>query len=98
MKKICKKEIKKSLELIEFRVEKVITRKGDKLYVTRKDYNVLLTVGLIKKTVSISKSFPELKTSWERVKVELDLSNYATKSDLKNTASVDTSKLLKRLI
>ena len=50
MKKICKKEIKKSLELIEFRVEKVITRKGDKLYVTQKDYNVLLTVGLIKKT------------------------------------------------
>ena len=48
--KICKKEIKKSLELIEFIVEKVITRKGDKLYVTRKDYNVLLTVGLIKKT------------------------------------------------
>ena len=51
-----------------------------------------------KDIVSISKSFPELKTSWERVKVELDLSNYATKSDLKNTASVDTSKLLKRLI
>ena len=30
-KKICKKEIKKGLELIDVRVEKVITRKGDKL-------------------------------------------------------------------
>ena len=67
-------------------------------YMLHGDYNVLLTVGLIKKDiVSISKSFPELKTSWERVKVELDLSNYATKSDLKNTASVDTSKFAKKV-
>ena len=38
---------------------------------------VLLTVGLIKKTY-----FPESKLSMERVKVELDLSNYATPVDL----------------
>ena len=37
---------------------------------------VLLTVGLIKKTVYFSK----LKSSGGRVKVELDLSNYATKA------------------
>ena len=28
--------------------------------------------------------FPELKSLGDRVKVELDLSNYATKADLKN--------------
>ena len=31
---------------------------------------------------------PEPKSSGERVKVELDLSNYATKSDLKNATGV----------
>ena len=40
----------------------------------------------------------ELKYSRERVKVELDLFSYATKSDLKNATGVDTSNLLKRLI
>ena len=33
--------------------------------------------------------------SW--VKVELDLSNYATKADLKNTIDIDTSKLAKKV-
>ena len=36
--------------------------------------------------------FPEPKLSEGRVKVELDLSNYATKVDLKNATDVDTSK------
>ena len=31
------------------------------------------------------------------MKVELDLSNYATKSNLKNKTSVDTSKLAKKI-
>ena len=31
------------------------------------------------------------------MKVELDLSNYATKTDLKNAAGVDTSKLAKKV-
>ena len=30
--------------------------------------------------------------------VELDLSNYVTKSDLKNTAGIDTSIVAKKLI
>ena len=42
--------------------------------------------------------FPELKSSRERIKVELDLSNYATKADLKNATGVDTSKFAKKLI
>ena len=36
IKKNCKKQIKKSLNL---RFEKIIKRKGNKLYVTWKDYN-----------------------------------------------------------
>ena len=43
MKKNCKKLVKK------FRIENVLKRKGDKLYVKWKGYNNLLIVGLIKK-------------------------------------------------
>ena len=40
----------------------------------------------------MSEYFPGPKSSWGKVKVELDLSNYTTKADLKNAAGVDTSK------
>ena len=40
----------------------------------------------------MSKYFPEPKSSRGRVIVDLDLSNYATKADLKNATGVDTSK------
>ena len=43
----------------------------------------------------MSEYFPEPKSSGGRVKVELDLSNYATKADLKNATGVDKSKLAK---
>ena len=46
----------------------------------------------------MSEYFPKPKFSGGRVKVELDLSNYATKADLKNITGVDTSKLAKSLI
>ena len=46
----------------------------------------------------MSEYFPEPKSSAGRLKVELDLSNYATKWNLKNATGVDTSKFLKRLI
>ena len=42
----CKKTNQK-----EFRVQKVIKRKSDKLYVNGKAIMILLTVGLMKKTV-----------------------------------------------
>ena len=38
----------------------------------------------------MSKYFPEPKSSARRVKVELDLPNYAAKADLKNSTGVDT--------
>ena len=40
----------------------------------------------------MSEYFLEPKSSRGQVKVELDLSNYATKSNSKNEAGVDTSK------
>ena len=40
----------------------------------------------------MSEYFPKPKSSGGRVKVELDLSNYATKSDFKNATGVDTPK------
>ena len=40
----------------------------------------------------MSEYFPEPKFSAGRVKVELDLSNYAAKAALKNGAGADTSK------
>ena len=45
----------------------------------------------------MSEYFPELKSFGRRVKVELDLSNYATKADLKNAACVDTSNFAKKV-
>ena len=44
----------------------------------------------------MSEYFPEPKSSGGSVKVELDLSNYATKADLKNATGVDTSDFSKK--
>ena len=41
--------------------------------------------------------FPEPKSLEDRVKVELDLSNYAIKAELKNATGVDTSKFAKKI-
>ena len=43
----------------------------------------------------MSEYFQEPKSEGGRVKFELDLSNYATKSDLKTVTGVDTSKFAK---
>ena len=45
----------------------------------------------------MSEYFPEPKSSGGSVKVELDLSNYATKADLKNATGVDTSRFTKKV-
>ena len=45
----------------------------------------------------MSEYFPEPNSSRGRVKVELDWSYYATKSDLKNETGVDTSKFAKKV-
>ena len=77
--KSCKKLVKK---------KKVLKRKGHKFYVKQKDIVVVLIVGLIK----ISQYFPKLfKRFGGNINVKTDLSNYATKTDLKNVTHVDTS-------
>ena len=45
----------------------------------------------------MSEYFPEPKSLAGKVKVELDLSDHATKADLKNEAGVDTSKFAKKV-
>ena len=45
----------------------------------------------------MSEYFPEPKTLGGKVKVELDLSNYAAKADLKNAIVVDASKFGKKV-
>ena len=45
----------------------------------------------------MSEYFPEPKLVGEKVKVELDLSNYATKTDLKNATGTDTSSFGKKV-
>ena len=37
--------------------------------------------------------FPKPPRDCENIKIEIDLSNYATKDDIKNTTHVDTSNL-----
>ena len=45
----------------------------------------------------MSEYFPEVKHLGGRLKFELDMSNYATKTDLKNATSVDTSSFAKQI-
>ena len=58
---------------------------------------VYLTVRLIKKTKRKWVNILQNQNPEGKVKVEWDLSNYATQADLKNTSGLDTSKLVKRL-
>ena len=45
----------------------------------------------------MSEYFPEPKSFGGRVKVELDLSNYATNTDLENATGVDTLSFAKNI-
>ena len=79
-KKNCKRKKRKK----EFRVKKVIHRKGDKLYVKWKGYDSWFNSWIDKKDiVQMSGYFPVPKSSRRRIKGELYLSNYATKAVLK---------------
>ena len=56
---------------------------------------ILLIVGLIKKTLyNMSQYFPKpYRNFGGNIALKVDLSNYATKTDLKNATGVDTSEL-----
>ena len=82
MKKNCKKQIKKNSE------RKVINCMSN-----GKDMTTRLIVGLIKKPcIKTSQNFPKpFRNFGENFNVKVDLSNYATKIDLKNITHLDAS-------
>ena len=56
-----------------------------------------LIVGLIKKILLYKNDFfPPYSCIKNKIKAQLDLSNYATKSDFKNATGVDTSQFAKK--
>ena len=84
----------------EFRIEKVIRRNGNKVYVNWKGYDnsfnswidkASLVQRTSKRSYKMSKYFPPYNNSSNNIKVELDLSNYATKDNVKNITHVDVS-------
>ena len=90
------KELQKTNQ--EFRKEKVIKKKGNKLYVNGKVIIIYLIAGLIKKILhKMSQYFPKPYNHFGgNVKAELDLSNYATKTDVKGATGIDMSRLALR--
>ena len=73
----------------EFRIEKGISRKDGKLYVNVKDKIIMFNSLIDKKDiVERSECFPKRNSLGANIKVELDLSNYATKTKLKNATAV----------
>ena len=83
MESFYEKELQKSNQK-EFRIEKVIKRKGNRLYVKWKGYNNSFNSwSQKKKSYKMSQYFPPYRSSGGDIDVELDLSNYATKTDLK---------------
>ena len=81
----------------EFRAPKLTKRKSDKLNVKWKGYNSSFNSWIDKTDIiKMSEHFPEPNSSGGRAKVQFDLSNYATKADLKNATGVHTSKFAKK--
>ena len=84
----------------EFRIEKVIKRKGDKLYVKWKGYDNSFNSWIDKKDlvwfyrIKLSEYFPKpFRSFGTNIKVKVDLSNYATKTNIKIISHTDTSVL-----
>ena len=90
------KELQKTNQK-QFKIEKIINRKESKLYVKWKGYNNSFNSGIdIKGIILMNEYFPKPKSLGANVKVELDLSSYATKADLKNAIGVDTTSFAKK--
>ena len=82
----------------ELRIEKILKRKSDKLYVKWKGYDSSFNSWTDKKDIAkTSEYFPKPNSLEENVKVEMDLSNYATKTDIKNSIRIDTSSFAKKV-
>ena len=91
------KELQKTNQK-EYRIEKVLKKKGDKLYLKWKGYNNSFNSWIDKKRFSVV-ALQRIKMSQDFPKpygpfsgdIKVDLSNYATKADIKNISHVDTS-------
>ena len=83
----------------EFEIEKVIKRKGDKQYFEWKGYDNSFNIWIDKKILlhKNGSSFPPYSHSKNKIEIELDSSNYARKSDLKNEIGVDASQFAKKV-
>ena len=80
----------------EFRIIKVIKRKGDKIYVKWKGYdnsfNSWIDKKIPSKYIKMSQYFPKPYEPFRGdINVKVNLSNYATKIDLKNISHIDVS-------
>ena len=83
----------------KFRIEKVLKKKGDKLYVKWKGCDNSFNSCIDKKRhYKMSQYFPNpYEPFGGDINVTVDLSSYATKDDIKNISHVDTSSFaLKR--
>ena len=81
-------------------MEKVTKRKGDKFYVKWKGYDNLFNSQINKKRpcIKMSQYFPKpFRSFGGNINVKVDLSNYTTKTDLKNVTHVDTSTFALKL-
>ena len=83
-KKNCKRQIKQSLELKKYLREQVITK-----WKLEKAIIIPLTIG------SVKKIFPYSHDK-NKIKVKLDLSNYAKRFDLKEVTCVNIPKFAKK--
>ena len=84
-------------QIKQFIDKKSIKKKGDKLYVEQKDYDNSFNNWIDKKDIIIKMSFCQEPDSHSKhkTKIELDLSKYAIKSDLKEATGIDASEFAK---
>ena len=93
------KELEKTNQT-EFRVEKAIQGKNDKLSVKWKGYDNSFNSWIDKKISLYKMSYfrEPFDYSLNKIRVELNLTNYATNSDLRKQQVLIHHNLLKRLI
>ena len=78
----------------KFRIEKVLKIKGDKLYVNWKESDNSFNSWIDKKRpyIKVIQYFPKpFRSFGGNINVKVDISNYATQTDLKNVTQLDTS-------
>ena len=98
-KKKMQKRIKNYLELKKLLREKLINYKLNGkvkiIHNSNKIYNYNIWID-IKDVAYLSEYFPKSNSLGGRVKVQLDLSNYVTETDLQNATGLDTSSFAKK--